>query len=498
MFDLPSMLDILPELDVLVVGDVTLDCWLAGSVRRISREAPVPVLTVSGRTTMPGGAGNVAANAVALGARVRLVGTVGDDGDGSLLRSALATTGVDDQHVLTVPGRQTLSKRRLLAGAHMVARLDDGATEPVPAATEARLIELIDELAPSCRALLVCDHGAGTLTDAVRDELARLRRSLRAVVAVDAHQLARWRDLRPTAVTPDFAEALRLLGMTPSLFRLSEGDESRAAFSERRAGTLLEASGASMVVTTLDRDGAVMLQPGRRVYRAAPHAVVPVEHATGAGDTLFAAFALALAAGAPESSALEVATLAAGVSVARPGTGVCGREDLLRAASSRGPAPLRPAELATLARSHRAAGRRVVLAHGRFGTIDHECVHALTEASRLGDVLVVALTEGEPEQDETGSLTATEPPSACPRDDRAVVLAALGCVDHVVVVACARGLAELRASVQPQVCVPIGAEEAGPPELVGPRAAEAAELVEEHDHDWSETQRRHAPSPSTP
>lgn len=494
MFDLPSMLDILPGLDVLVVGDVTLDCWLTGSVRRISREAPVPVLAVSGRTTMPGGAGNVAANAAALGARVRLVGTVGDDGDGSLLRAALATTGVDDEHVLTVPGRQTLSKRRLLAGAHMVARLDDGATEPVPPATEARLIELIDELAPHCRAVLVCDHGAGTLTDAVRDELARLRRSLRAVVAVDAHQLARWRGLRPTAVTPDFAEALRLLGMTPSLFRLSEGDESRAAFSERRAASLLEASGAAMVVTTLDRDGAVMLQPGRRVYRATPHAVVPVEHATGAGDTLFAAFALALAAGAPESSALEVATLAAGVSVGRPGTGVCGREDLLRAASSRGPAPLRPAELATLARSHRAAGRRVVLAHGRFGTIDHECVHALTEASRLGDVLVVALADDEPDQPPSAvSQAVGQPAVACPRDDRAMVLAALGCVDHVVVTS-SLGLHELRESVQPQVCVPIGVDPAGSAELVGPRHAE---LADASDLAWPEVDQPRAHSPST-
>ncbi len=457
MFDVPSMLDTLSQQDVLVVGDVTLDCWLTGSVRRISREAPVPVLTVAGRTTVPGGAGNVAANAAALGARARLVGVVGDDGDGALLRSALATVGVDDAHVLTVPGRQTLSKRRLLAGAHMVARMDDGSTSPLPPDAEQALIETLERLVPTCRALLVCDHGAGTLTDGVRDALSRLRRSLRAVVAVDAHQLARWRDLRPTVVTPDFPEALRLLGLTPSLFRQNEGDGSRAAFAERSAPALLDGSGASMVVTTLDRDGSVMLQPGGRVYRASPQTVAPVEHATGAGDTLFATFTLALAAGMPEKSALELATLAAGVSVARPGTGVCGREDLLRAASARGPAPLRPAELAALARSHRAAGLRVVLAHGPFAVVDLDCVRALTEASRLGDVLVVAVTDE----------AATSDGSVCPAEDRGAVLAALGCVDQVVA-APADSLDELRATLEPVVCVPVG--EAGAPSAPEPAA----------------------------
>ncbi|MDA0637342.1 PfkB family carbohydrate kinase, partial [Nonomuraea sp. MCN248] len=266
------------EIQAVVIGDAMLDSWLRGPVKRIAQEAPVPVVSVEATDDAPGGAGNAAANLAALGARVRLIGTVGDDDCADKLARALGLLGVDARMV-TVPGRRTPHKQRLMVGEQLIARYDEEDREPIPAEAETRVIAELREALPGADVVIACDYEAGVCTDAVRRALTGL-----PLLVVDAHAIGPWRACAPSAVLPNYREALRLLR--------EDGDRAdRIRFLTERSERLLAESGARMVVTTLDGEGTLLHRPGLPPYRTYAEPA-PDHMATGAGDTFTAAFAL--------------------------------------------------------------------------------------------------------------------------------------------------------------------------------------------------------------
>ncbi|MEN3609185.1 D-glycero-beta-D-manno-heptose 1-phosphate adenylyltransferase [Plantactinospora sp. ZYX-F-223] len=203
---------------VLVVGDAMLDEWRFAESDRLCREAPAPVLTLRRRLTAAGGAANTAVNLTALGGRAALVAPVGADVAGDELHDCLDRAGVWDR-TISQPGRPTPVKRRLLAADQILLREDEGdADETLPEEGVRRMLNALARATEELRAdrdgqpptLVVCDYGLGALPEAVRSWLVRHRDSF-ATVALDAHDLAYWRGLAPTVVTPSFAEATRLL-----------------------------------------------------------------------------------------------------------------------------------------------------------------------------------------------------------------------------------------------------------------------------------------------
>ncbi|MFY1688403.1 D-glycero-beta-D-manno-heptose 1-phosphate adenylyltransferase [Plantactinospora sp. WMMB782] len=203
---------------VLVVGDAMLDEWRFAESDRLCREAPAPVLTLRRRLTAAGGAANTAVNLTALGGRAALVAPVGADVAGDELHDCLDRAGVWDR-TISQPGRPTPVKRRLLAADQILLREDEGdADETLPEEGVHRMLNALARATEELRAdrdgqpptLVVCDYGLGALPEAVRSWLVRHRDSF-ATVALDAHDLAYWRGLAPTVVTPSFAEATRLL-----------------------------------------------------------------------------------------------------------------------------------------------------------------------------------------------------------------------------------------------------------------------------------------------
>src|SRR5438309_2162645 len=164
---LPRVLESLRGTRVLVLGDVMLDAYVSGPTCRLCQEAPVPVVSVSRISEAPGGAANVAANARALGAEVRLLSVVGDDLEGGRLAELLEARGIGTDGLVVQAGRRTLTKTRVMAEDHMLVRFDEGTTSGAPAAAEARLIGILAEAFASCDAVVVSDYGYGVLTPAV-------------------------------------------------------------------------------------------------------------------------------------------------------------------------------------------------------------------------------------------------------------------------------------------------------------------------------------------
>ncbi|HEY8534156.1 MAG TPA: D-glycero-beta-D-manno-heptose 1-phosphate adenylyltransferase [Micromonospora sp.] len=433
---------------VLVVGDVILDEWRFARPERLCREAPAPVLTLREHHEAPGGAANTAANLAALGARTVLVAPVGDDPAGQRVAECLTQLGVTSR-LVPIPARATPIKRRLLADDQIVAREDEGidggpllpeAVGRVLAALRAALDE-----APARPALAICDYGLGALPEPIRQWVVAHRDRF-GTVTLDAHDLRPWRGLRPTAVAPSLTEAALLLGRPIP-------DQDRVATAESWLPEVRDRVGADVVAVTVDVEGAIV-GDGRRTHRTwATRA--PASHTVGAGDAYVAALTLALAASAPLPVAAELAQLAATAAVtAGVRTCVSGREALLAADA---PTIIDAPRLLERVRRHRARGDRIVFTNGCFDVLHRGHVRYLEQAASLGDVLIVAVNS----DDSVRRLKGPDRP-VNPVEDRAAVLAALACVDYVVVFD-EDSPADLITAIRPEVYVKGGDY---PPELV--------------------------------
>ncbi|HEX9372922.1 MAG TPA: PfkB family carbohydrate kinase, partial [Roseiflexaceae bacterium] len=210
--NLSTVIDSFTGLDVLVIGDAMLDSYMEGTAGGLCREAPVPVVTLSCRVDVPGGAANTAANVRALGGRVRLLAAVGDDPEAAMLRRALASRGVAADHLLVRPARQTLAKHRVVAASQVLVRFDQGSRAPIDGSAERALIERLAELFPACDAVVISDYDYGVLTPRVIRAIARLQAETPRVLVADSRRLAAYRGVGVTAVKPNYRETLDLLG----------------------------------------------------------------------------------------------------------------------------------------------------------------------------------------------------------------------------------------------------------------------------------------------
>jgi len=139
--NLVKLLDAIAGLNVLVIGEAMLDCYLQGFSDRLCPEAPVPVVNVTEQKQVPGGAANTAVNVHTLGGRVTFLSVIGDDWEGTILRRSLEKQGVSPKYILTQPGRQTLAKQRVIAASQLLVRFDQGSTDAIDLETEQALIE---------------------------------------------------------------------------------------------------------------------------------------------------------------------------------------------------------------------------------------------------------------------------------------------------------------------------------------------------------------------
>ncbi len=303
---------------VLVIGDVILDRYLWGSATRVSPEAPVLVVDVEREELRLGGAANVAQNVRALGATPILIGVVGEDAAASHLRRELHARDVDsDGGVLVDPARRTTLKTRIIAHHQQVLRADEETREPIPAPVLEELWRRIERALPGADAALVSDYGKGVVTPAILDRLLPefQRRGLPSAVDPKEEHFLCYRGV--DVITPNVAEASQAWGLR---FRTPE-DLVAAGFGLR------EKLGARAVLITRGEEGMSL-------FTAEGHAHFPtrarkVYDVTGAGDTVVATIATALAARASLPEACVLANHAAGLVVAELGTAAATERQLI-------------------------------------------------------------------------------------------------------------------------------------------------------------------------
>jgi D-beta-D-heptose 7-phosphate kinase / D-beta-D-heptose 1-phosphate adenosyltransferase len=419
--NLLSLLDSFAHLRIVVLGEAMLDSYLEGSATRFCPEAPVPVVSLSGRRDVPGGAANTAVNVSALGGQISFISVTGDDPEAATLRRALQERGVATDCLLACPDRRTLTKQRVLAASQILVRLDQGNTDPINAEVEEAVIAHLVELFPRCDAVIVSDYGHGVVTPRVIRALADLQARFARVLVVDARRPELYRDAAPTAVKPNYQEALRLLGAGPL-----DGARDRADGIARHGERLLELTGAQIAAVTLDTEGAVVCERGRLPCHTHASAVRQACVA-GAGDTYSATLALALAAGAPTTDAADLASAAAAVVVGKERTAVCSARELREHLSAGGKYCPDLARLAAKVEFWREQGKRIVFTNGCFDILHRGHIQYLHRAKGLGDVLIVGVNA----DDGIRRLKGPDRPINS-LEDRIQVLAALGCVDLLI------------------------------------------------------------------
>ena len=301
---------------VVVVGDIMLDRYLIGDTERLSPEAPVPVVTVSERHAALGGAANVAANVVAMGARCFLVGTVGDDGDGAAIRQELAVARLEDRFVLTIAGRPTTSKTRIVARGQQIVRIDDEVDSLLDGQDLARLTAAAREALADADALLLEDYNKGALSPALILAVMEIARRRGIPIVVDPKYRQFFEYAGATVFKPNRRELESALGAAVDL---KNGNVLPDVLTRLKVDNLLVTLGAEgMLLVTKDGDLTQIPSIARQIFDV-----------SGAGDTVTAWLGAALAAGATVREAAQLANYAAGVEVGKRGVATVSPEEVL-------------------------------------------------------------------------------------------------------------------------------------------------------------------------
>lgn len=398
---------------VLVAGDVMLDRYWSGSTGRISPEAPVPVVKIARDQSRAGGAANVALNLAALGVATTALGVVGDDADGALLAEALAAAAITPQ---LLQGRApTIAKLRVMSRNQQLLRMDFEERLDVEGAFDrAALLARFAAALADTDAVILSDYGKGTLADVAA--LVAAARAADKPVLIDP----KGTDWSPyagaTLLTPNLSEFEAVVGKCGSDAELLAKAEALRARLDL----------AALLVTRSER-GMTLIEPGRPPLHL-PTAAREVFDVTGAGDTVIATLAAAIAAGSPLADACRLANAAAGITVGKLGAATVSPAELLAALGNVSAGSVLDEDTLVIhIEGLKQLGKTVVMTNGCFDILHTGHVRYLEAARALGDVLVVAVNTDDSVKRLKGP---TRPLNSCV--DRMAVLAALRCVDFCV------------------------------------------------------------------
>lgn len=425
--ELVRSLDRLPRVRVLVLGDLMLDRYTWGTANRLSQEAPVVVLQADRSESRLGGAANTANMAAGLEAFVSVIGVVGNDREGSEILSLLASSHIEHSGVIVDNTRPTTVKERFIGRAgnrqpNQILRVDREVNMALSTPQEDLLLQNIAAQLPKVDVLLASDYGKGVCTPRLIRRTIELAREHGVPVLVDPAKGVDFQHyagaslLKPNRTETEVATGRKIA---------SRGDALEAGQD------LCKRYRCEHVVVTLDSDGIALVdRMGHgRVYPCQTRSVYDI---TGAGDIVMAMLGVCLAAGVSADDAVQLSNVAGGLEVERTGVAVITRDEIRSELERMHPVPKTKlftlAEARQLVHQNRAAGASVVFTNGCFDILHVGHATYLADAAAQGDLLLVGLNSDN-------SVRGLKGPSrpVIGQADRAAMLAALGCVDGVVI-----------------------------------------------------------------
>lgn len=317
MVRLTGTLSRLGSQKILVVGDLMLDTYTIGKAKRISPEAPVAVVNVLREENRPGGAGNVVLNLLSLGAQVAVIGRIGSDAAGHILKEALLSEQADIQGIFEQEGFLTPTKNRIIAENQQIVRVDYEQALPLPEMLEQRIIEGLPQLLKGVSAVAISDYGKGFLTKTLLNAVIDAAKERNVPVITDPKGIDFTKYRGTTVIKPNLSEAYAAAGLMPE------------ASLDLAAHKILQLANADILMITRSEEGiSIFHRCGTR--HDFPVRVREIKDVTGAGDTVLAMLTCALANGLDISDAAELSNVAAGIAIERFGCARVSLADLAR------------------------------------------------------------------------------------------------------------------------------------------------------------------------
>jgi D-beta-D-heptose 7-phosphate kinase/D-beta-D-heptose 1-phosphate adenosyltransferase len=436
-------LDSFGKIRVAVIGDVMLDCYLAGDVTRISPEAPVPVMRVTSESMMPGGAANVAANLASLGVAVTLVGVTGQDNARSeLIESLQRLPRVDFSEIIDADSRKTIKKLRIIGSRQQIVRVDYEGSNSLSQSVEKELIDASIEAVSGADVVVISDYGKGVVSDQLLQQIIAYANAHEKIVIVDPKR-------------QDFSAYRGAFMLTPNrqeltaATRLACGTDEEAAAATAKAQ---QASAAHILLTRSDKGMSLYPLGGEPVHLAT--VAQDIFDVSGAGDTVVAVVAASLASGMPMIEAMRLANHAAGIVVSKLGTATVTCEELYARYLSNMSSPdadygrLVDVDQAMALRTAWAQEKQTVgITNGCFDLLHPGHISLIRQAAESCDRLIVALNSDR----SVSSIKGPTRPIQSERD-RAQVIGAIRGVAAVVIFDEDTPLA-LIGSLQPDVLI---------------------------------------------
>jgi len=399
---------------VAVLGDFILDEYVWGDTSRISPEAPVPIVKMLGSELRLGGAANVVNNVRTLGAIPIPISVVGNQ-QGWKLVHALDDLGIPTNQIVLSDTYKNSHKIRIVSGAQQMVRLDNDSEGQIDALSEEQILENLDYSIPSCDALIISDYQKGVLTPRVMKKAICLAKDKGIPIIIDPKGKDYSLYKGATLITPNEAELEYATGIT-----IDRGDPKKLRIA---AMILIRKLALEGLVLTQSEDGMSIFLKNGDYFKIGSNAL-EVYDVTGAGDTVAASIACAMATGESIPEACDIATEAAAVVVSKIGTATCSLEEL----QLDFPKMKNEAALLTEIEQLKNRGKKIVFTNGCFDLLHSGHVQLLQKSKTYGDILIVGINSDD-------SVRAIKGPSRpmIDENERAHLLSALNCVDFVTV-----------------------------------------------------------------
>jgi len=320
--DLFSLIEKIESKTVAVLGDFILDEFIYGKVFRMSREAPIPIITKEKEVFIPGGAGNAANNVVTLSGKCYAVGTIGTDYSGIKLKETMSKSGIETEHLIEYDSNPTTTKTRISASSpqsvtQQVSRLDSLPTKPMPQFVEDKIIASLENISNELDTILISDYEMGVVTNKIIEKCIELSQTKKINLIVDS-QGDMYRFKGATILTPNQPEVEGVVG-----YEIKDMETL-----ERAGKELLEKINAHNILITRGADGMALFEKDGSITHIPAFNKRSVYDVTGAGDTVVATIALALASGLVPKEAMYLSNLSASIVIRRLGTSTTNLEEM--------------------------------------------------------------------------------------------------------------------------------------------------------------------------